>query len=38
MAVSEQRRSQIAEVTARLFENSRLPMWIYDLQRCRFSR
>jgi PAS domain S-box-containing protein len=32
----EQRRLQIAEAQAGLFENSRLPMWIYDLQTLSF--
>jgi PAS domain S-box-containing protein len=34
--VSEQGRSQINEATAGLFENSRLPMWIYDLRTLSF--
>ena len=29
--IDEQRRLQIAEATAGLFDNSRQPMWIYDL-------
>ena len=36
MPVHEQRRLQIAEATAGLFENSRLPMWIYDLRTLSF--
>jgi PAS domain S-box-containing protein len=34
--VHEQRRLQIAKATAGLFENSRLPMWIYDLRTLSF--
>ncbi|HUY13892.1 MAG TPA: PAS domain S-box protein [Terriglobia bacterium] len=34
--VHEQRRLQIAEATAGLFENSRLPMWIYNLRSLSF--
>src|ERR1019366_4378115 len=34
--VHVQRRFQIAEATAGLFENSRLPMWIYDLRTLSF--
>jgi PAS domain S-box-containing protein len=34
--VHEQRRLQIAEAGAGLFENSRLPMWIYDLRTLSF--
>jgi PAS domain S-box-containing protein len=40
MTVSRQNptqgRSQISEATAGLFENSRLPMWIYDLRTLSF--
>jgi PAS domain S-box-containing protein len=34
--VPEQGRLQITEATAGLFENSRLPMWIYDLRTLSF--
>ena len=34
--VHERRRLQIAEATAGLFENSRMPMWIYDLRTLSF--
>src|ERR1035441_10632122 len=34
--VHEERRLQTAKATAGLFENSRLPMWIYDLRTLSF--
>jgi len=36
VSVHEQRRLQIAKATAGLFENSRQPMWIYDLRTLSF--
>jgi PAS domain S-box-containing protein len=34
--MTEQRHAEIGEATAGLFENSRLPMWIYDLRTLSF--
>jgi len=36
VSVHEQKRLQIAKATAGLFENSPLPMWIYDLRTLAF--
>ena len=36
MSVHEQRHQQTAKATAGLFENSPLPMWIYDLRTLSF--